>query len=321
MTIARPVRWRIIRLLKAGCNCRTIYNGGLFAPSRATVYRVRRRYLQFSDVRTPANGRRPRRKGVIPPSVLEELIDHLVTVDSTLYLDEMTERIFQQTGAIYTPDNIGRALRRNGLVRKVLSKIAARRCPFERASYHYYMGDYRTHHVVCIDETRKDPRTLYRTHGRTYRFLRALAKHDFTRASRGYSALGVLTVDGMIDHAITRANGVVADRFVNDFWYHVLPHLNAWPGPRSVVVLDNASIHLDPRILAMVRSVGAVIVPLPAWSYDLNPIEKAFSKVKAWLRRHRSYATARPRAALSAALSAVSARDARGYFRSCGWEV
>ena len=61
MTIARPVRWRIIRLLKAGCNCRTIYNGGLFAPSRATVYRVRRRCIQFSDVRTPANGRRPRR--------------------------------------------------------------------------------------------------------------------------------------------------------------------------------------------------------------------------------------------------------------------
>ena len=157
--------------------------------------------------------------------------------------------------------------------------------------------------------------------GRAPRFLRALARHHFTRGSRGYSALGVFSIDGMIDHAITRATGVDADRFVDDFFYHVMPHLQAYPLPRSVLVLDNAAIHLDRRIDAMVRAKGAILMPLPAYSYDLNPIEKAFSKVKALLRRYRRFSEQRPRAALAAALSSVSARDARGYYRSCGWGV
>ena len=63
-------------------------------------------------------------------------------------------------------------------------------------------------------------------------------------------------------------------------------------------------------------------IALPAYSYDLNPIEKAFSKVKALLRRYRRFSEQRPRAALAAApQSSVSARDARGYYRSCGWDV
>ena len=97
-----------------------------------------------------------------------------------------------------------------------------------------------------------------------------------------------------------------------------MPHLQAYPLPRSVVIFDNAQIHLDPQIAAMIRSVGALLLPLPAWSYDKNPIEKAFSKAKAYLKRHRLLACARPRVALQRALMSVSALDARGYFRSCG---
>ena len=62
-------------------------------------------------------------------------------------------------------------------------------------------------------------------------------------------------------------------------------------------------------------------MPLPAMSYDLNPIERAFSKVKARLRRDRALSAAHPRLALATALRSISARDARGYFRSVGWHV
>ena len=57
---------------------------------------------------------------------------------------------------------------------------------------------------------------------------------------------------------------------------------------------------------------------LPPYSPDLNPIEEAFSKVKAYVRR----AEARSRRALVDAigreLSAVTIRDARGFFEHCG---
>jgi transposase len=60
---------------------------------------------------------------------------------------------------------------------------------------------------------------------------------------------------------------------------------------------------------------------LPPYSPDLNPIEEALSKIKALLRR----AEARHRGALveatGRALSAVTARDARGFFEHCGYRV
>ena len=63
------------------------------------------------------------------------------------------------------------------------------------------------------------------------------------------------------------------------------------------------------------------VVFLPLYSPDFNPIEQAFSKVKGLMRR----AEARTREALieamGAALSAVSARDASGFFGHCGYRT
>ena len=49
--------------------------------------------------------------------------------------------------------------------------------------------------------------------------------------------------------------------FVEHFYYHVLSHLQPYPLPRCVVAMDNASIHLDSRIAAMLHSVGAMHMP------------------------------------------------------------
>ena len=320
MVYPSSVRRRIIEMLFHGHRADEI-SAGSFAPSRRTVYRVRRMYHDHGLLTTAYVGRRPGRVGKIPSEIMDDLIDHLYTTDCTLYLDEMSDFIFQRHVRLYAAGNIGRRLRRMGITRKMLTRIAEKRDEFERASFDWYLSFYTPDQCIYIDETRKDPRTEYRTHGRSQRNMRAFMRQEFTRAAVGFSALGVMGLDGMIDCAITRATGVDADRFVHDFYYHVLPHLQPYPLPRSVVIFDNAQIHLDPRIDAMVRAAGALIVPLPAWSYDKNPIEKAFSKAKAFLRRHRTLAFGRPRVALRRALMSVSASDARGYFRSCGWDV
>ena len=55
----------------------------------------------------------------------------------------------------------------------------------------------------------------------------------------------------------------------------VLPHLVSFNGinPHSVLVLDNASIHHVDGIVRMVESVGGLVLLLPQYSPDLNPIE------------------------------------------------
>jgi transposase len=62
----------------------------------------------------------------------------------------------------------------------------------------------------------------------------------------------------------------------------------------QVVVMDNLSSHKGPRVRELLEARGCELLYLPAYSPDLNPIEQAFSKLKALLRR----AGARTREAL-----------------------
>lgn len=94
------------------------------------------------------------------------------------------------------------------------------------------------------------------------------------------------------------------------------------PSLRSgqVVVMDNLSAHKGERVRDLIEERGCKLIYLPPYSPDFNPIEQAFSKIKGLLRK----AEARTREvlieAMGAALSAVSAQDASGFFRHCGYE-
>ena len=91
--------------------------------------------------------------------------------------------------------------------------------------------------------------------------------------------------------------------------------------PGQVVVMDNLSAHKGGRVREIVEGRSCELLYLPPYSPDFNPIEQAFSKVKALLRR----AEARTRAALieamGQALSAITARDTRGFFDHCGYRT
>jgi transposase len=55
--------------------------------------------------------------------------------------------------------------------------------------------------------------------------------------------------------------------------------------PGQVVVMDNLGAHKSERVRELIEGRGCELLFLPAYSPDLNPIEEAFSKVKALLRR------------------------------------
>ncbi|MDB6136078.1 MAG: putative transposase-like protein, partial [Verrucomicrobiales bacterium] len=60
---------------------------------------------------------------------------------------------------------------------------------------------------------------------------------------------------------------------------------------------------------------------LPPYSPDLNPIEKMWSKVKTSLRRTAARTHEKLLEAIATALDAVSSKDARGWFGSCGYNI
>ena len=102
--------------------------------------------------------------------------------------------------------------------------------------------------------------------------------------------------------------------------------MNEWPLPKSVLVVDNASIHKVAGIREMVEERGARLLYLPAYSPDFNPIELAFSKIKSWLRANRDRLNQELESesitvysSFWAAVHSVTAEHAKGWFNHCGY--
>ena len=89
----------------------------------------------------------------------------------------------------------------------------------------------------------------------------------------------------------------------------------------DIVVMDNLAVHKSPRVAALVEAVGAEVKFLPAYSPDLNPIEKMWSKIKALLRSYEARTPEELDTAISKAFSKITAKDAMGYFASCGYSI
>jgi len=90
--------------------------------------------------------------------------------------------------------------------------------------------------------------------------------------------------------------------------------------PGQAVVMDNLSAHKVPGICEPIQARGAQLLYLPPYSPDLNPIEKAWSKFKKFLRD----AKARTKEALDQpvtdALKTITADNAAAWFRHCGYQ-
>ena len=95
----------------------------------------------------------------------------------------------------------------------------------------------------------------------------------------------------------------------------LLPTLKAG----DIVILDNLSAHKSRHARKLIESVEAELWYLPAYSPDLNPIEKMWSKIKSILRTLKARTKDALIGAIAKALEMVTANDAKGWFESCGY--
>lgn len=91
--------------------------------------------------------------------------------------------------------------------------------------------------------------------------------------------------------------------------------------PGDIVILDNLSAHKDKVAKGIIESAEAQVKFLPAYSPDLNPIEKMWSKVKQLLRGLKARSREELFTAIGSALSCVTETDAIGWFISCGYSL
>jgi transposase len=89
--------------------------------------------------------------------------------------------------------------------------------------------------------------------------------------------------------------------------------------PDAVLVLDNLRAHKTAEVRELLDRSGFAYRYLPPYSPDLNPIEPAWAKVKAELRRVAARSAEALHRALGPALGAITAQDAAGFFRHAGY--
>ena len=91
--------------------------------------------------------------------------------------------------------------------------------------------------------------------------------------------------------------------------------------PGHVVILDNLSAHKVAGVRQLIEDRGAQLLYLPPYSPDFNPIEQAWSKLKQRLRGVKARVLEQLEPAIADALSAITAHNARAFFRHCGYGI
>ena len=89
----------------------------------------------------------------------------------------------------------------------------------------------------------------------------------------------------------------------------------------DIVVMDNLSSHKGPRVEQLIEAAGAELRYLPPYSPDMNPIEKAYSKLKSFLRKISERTIAGLMNALETCAHIFKPVECVNYFKVCGYDT
>lgn len=167
--------------------------------------------------------------------------------------------------------------------------------------------------LVFIDETWAST-NMARRHGRCRRGkrLRVGVPHGhwktttFVAGLRSTGMVAPMVLDGPI-------NAVAFQAYVEQV---LIPELS----PGDMVVMDNLGSHKGPQVRAAIEAAGAGLLYLPPYSPDFNPIEKAFSKLKALLRKAAARSVAGLWDAIGRLIDGFTQRECQNFFLAAGYE-
>jgi transposase len=166
--------------------------------------------------------------------------------------------------------------------------------------------------LVFIDETAANTK-MVRTGGRCPRGERLVGRvpHGhwktitFVAGLRCNGMTAPFVVDGPM-------NGKIFQTYVEQCLVPTLAR-------KDIVVMDNLAAHKLPAIRHAIEAAGATLRYQPQYSPDLNPIEMAFSKLKAFLRKLAERTVPRLRRSIGAFARTLSAKQASNYFTHAGY--
>jgi transposase len=168
--------------------------------------------------------------------------------------------------------------------------------------------------LVFIDETGASTK-MARRHGRAPRGqrLRCSVPHGHWKTT---TFVGALRLSGM-------TAPMVLDGPMNGAWFlaYVEQGLAPTLSPGDVVIMDNLAAHKSTAIRLAIEATGARLEFLPPYSPDLNPIENAFAKLKAMLRKAAARTVTQLWDAIADIIQNYSPQECANYFAAAGYDA
>jgi transposase len=156
---------------------------------------------------------------------------------------------------------------------------------------------------------------MARRHGRCARGqrLRSGVPHGHCKTTTFVAGLrrSGMVAPWVLDGPINR------DAFTVDGRQVLVPELQ----PGDLVVMDNLSSHKTPAVRQAIEAAGATLLFLPPYSPDFNPIEQAFAKLKAHLRKAAERTIHGLWNAIGRILDLYSPQECANYFANAGYDA
>jgi len=235
-------------------------------------------------------------------------------VDITIM--ELTDLLAREHGLRVAPSTVWRFLDRHGMTFKKTAHASEQNRPdvfARRQAWFDAQPELAPERLVFIDETGASTKTA-RLRGRALRGQRCRSPvphghwktATFTGALRLSGMTAPMVLDGPMNAEAFRA-----------YVRHVLaPTLRAG----DIVVMGNLPAHKVADIRALIEAAGARLLYLPPYSPDFNPIENAFAKLKAILRKAAARSIADLWGAIGTAIDQFTPAECANYFSAAGYE-
>jgi len=176
-----------------------------------------------------------------------------------------------------------------------------------RKNYKVWLWSVLAEKLVFIDETGMRL-NMTRSHARAYKGMRAKGAQP-KKKGKHVTMIGAMALSGVLT-SVLLDGGTNTQVFLSFVEQCLLPVL--WEG--AIVVMDNLNVHKQEAVRALVESVKATVVFLPTYSPDFNPIELLWSKLKAFIRKHKPRSREALDSVVAQALDSVSLNDILGWF-------
>jgi transposase len=193
------------------------------------------------------------------------------------------------------------------------SRIAQERDEEVRGLWRWLASHFDARRLVFVDESGFNT-SMTRLRARAPKGKRAYGKVPRNRG-KNTTLMAAITLEGAMGASMTVEGVTDAEAFEAYVEHFLAPTLEKG----QVVVLDGLGAHRTDKVRELIETRGADLIFLPSYSPDLNPIEEAFSKIKALVRKQGARVREALVEAIGRALAAVTTEDAAGWFAHAGY--